>query len=88
MAAARGCAGVTFDQPLWLLGEGLLYYKDKFAADGIKVIDEQYWATRASGIYKQGRKQAKNDDFTTPKALSPLYLRKTDAEENLEKLKS
>ncbi|MBW8016982.1 MAG: tRNA (adenosine(37)-N6)-threonylcarbamoyltransferase complex dimerization subunit type 1 TsaB [Planctomycetes bacterium] len=73
------------DQPLWLLGEGLLYYKDKFAADGIKVIDEQYWAARASGIYKQGRKQAKNGDFTPPKQLSPLYLRKTDAEENLEK---
>ncbi len=74
------------DEPLWLLGEGLLYYKDKFAADGIKVIDEQYWATRASGIYKAGRKQAKNGDYTDPKALSPLYLRKTDAEENLEKL--
>lgn len=73
------------DEPLWLLGEGLLYYKDKFAADGIKVLDEQYWATRASGIYKAGRKQAKNGDYTDPKALSPLYLRKTDAEENLEK---
>ncbi len=74
------------DEPLWLLGEGLLYYKDKFAAGGIKVLDEQYWATRASGIYKAGRKQAKNNDYTDPKALSPLYLRKTDAEENLEKL--
>jgi len=73
------------DQPLWLLGEGLLYYKDKFAADGIKVINEQYWATRASGIYKAGRRMAKNGDFTDPKALSPLYLRKTNAEENLEK---
>jgi tRNA threonylcarbamoyladenosine biosynthesis protein TsaB len=73
------------DDPLWLLGEGLLYYKDKFAADGIKVLDEEYWATRASGIYKAGRKQAKNNDYTDAKALSPLYLRKTDAEENLEK---
>lgn len=73
------------NEPLWLLGEGLLYYRDKFAADGIKVLDEQYWAARASGIYNAGRIQAKNNDFTDPKALSPLYLRKTDAEENLEK---
>jgi len=73
------------DEPLWLLGEGLLYYKDKFAADGIKVMDDEYWATRASGIYKAGRKMAKNGEYTDPKVLSPLYLRKTDAEENLEK---
>lgn len=73
------------DEPLWLLGEGLLYYKEKFEADGIKVLDEKYWPTRASGIYKVGRKMAKKGDYTDPKTLSPLYLRKTDAEENLEK---
>jgi len=28
---------------------------------------------------------AKNGEFTDPKLLSPLYLRKSDAEENLEK---
>jgi len=71
------------DDPLWLLGEGLLYYRDKFAAEGIKVMDEQYWAGRASGIYRVGRKMAKSGNYISPKELSPLYLRKTDAEESV-----
>ena len=73
------------DEPLYLLGEGLLYYKDKFKAEGIEVLDEQYWAARASGVYKVGQRMAEKGEFTDPKLLAPLYLRKTDAEENLEK---
>ena len=37
-------------EPVWLLGEGLVYYKDKFKAAGVKFLDEQYWTPRAAKV--------------------------------------
>jgi tRNA A37 threonylcarbamoyladenosine modification protein TsaB len=73
------------DDPVWLLGEGLVYYKDKFAADGIEFMDEKYWPATAAGVFKAGLLAAKEGDYADPKTLTPCYLRRSDAEENLEK---
>ena len=66
------------DQPVWLLGVGLIHYKDKFKADGIRFFDEKYWPPRAEKVHLLGWKMAQTEQFTDPLTLTPLYLRKPD----------
>ena len=63
------------DQHVWLLGEGLVYYKDKFKADGIRFFDEKYWAPRAANVHSLGWKKAQAGQFADPLTLQPTYLR-------------
>lgn len=74
------------DNPIWLLGQGLVYYKDAFAAPGVNFLDEAYWPAHARAVYSVCRKKAKAGDFTDPLALTPNYLRRPEATENWEKL--
>ena len=67
------------DQPLWLLGEGLVYYKDKFKADCIKFFDEKYWYPAAAKVHLLGWHKAGNNQFADPLTLQPAYLRKAQA---------
>jgi tRNA A37 threonylcarbamoyladenosine modification protein TsaB len=66
------------DQPVWLLGVGLVHHKDKFKADGIRFLDEQYWYPRAEKVHLLGWKMAQAGQFADPLTLTPLYLRKPD----------
>lgn len=61
-------------KPVWLLGDGLVYNKDKFNIDGVRFLDEKYWSPRASKVYKLGRQMALNSMFADPVKLSPFYL--------------
>jgi len=63
------------DKPIWLLGDGLLYYKDNFKADGIRFLDEKYWSPRAANVHSIGWKKALAGQFADPLALTPFYLR-------------
>ncbi len=63
-------------EPIWLLGEGLVYYKDKFNADGIKFLDEKYWAPKAAKIHLLGWQKALAGGFAEPLMLGPDYLRR------------
>ncbi len=74
-------------EPIWLLGEGLLYYSKKFETENIKILNEKFWSPRASNVFKIGVKMAMENRFADPAGLVPLYLRRPDAEENLEKKK-
>lgn len=67
------------DKPIWLLGEGLLFYKDKFQADGIGFLDQQYWTPRAANVHALGWPKAQAGLFTDPLALQPKYMRQPDA---------
>jgi tRNA threonylcarbamoyladenosine biosynthesis protein TsaB len=67
--------------PVWLLGEGLVFYKDKFKADGIRFLDEKYWYPRAENVYKLGWQKALAGQFADPLTLQPTYLRKPDVKE-------
>jgi len=73
------------NDPVCLLGEGLYYYKDKFDFDGVEIADDQYWAATAKKTYKVGYKMAQEKLFTDPAKLTPLYLRRPEAEVNWEK---
>lgn len=72
------------EAPIWLLGEGLLYYAEKFETDNIKILDQQYWSPRAGNVFRVGAKMALEGKFSDPVSLVPFYLRRTEAEENWE----
>ncbi len=62
-------------EPLGLLGEGLVYHKDKFAADGIYFFDQKYWTPSARKVHLLGRHLARANQFANPLTLTPTYLR-------------
>jgi len=66
------------EKPVWLLGEGLVYYKDKFKADGIRFLDECYWTPQAEKVHLLGWQKAKAGQFADPLTLQPIYLRAPD----------
>jgi len=71
------------DVPVWLLGDGLLYYKDKFKANPpwrIRFLDQKYWSPRASKVYLLGWQKALAGEFADPVTLIPNYLRPPEAE--------
>ena len=64
--------------PIWLLGDGLLYYKDKFKAEGVNFFDEEYWSPKASNVHLLCWKKALNNQFADPLTLTPNYLLRPD----------
>jgi len=66
------------EKPIWLLGDGLVYYKDRFEADGVSFLDEEYWSPRASKVHLLGWQRALNGQFIDPMMLTPNYLRQPD----------
>jgi tRNA threonylcarbamoyladenosine biosynthesis protein TsaB len=75
----ENCGGKS--RPVWLLGEGLVFYKDKFKADGTRFLDEKYWNPRAEKVYKLGWEKALAGQFADPLTLQPTYLRRPDIKE-------
>ena len=73
------------DEPIWLLGEGLLYYAKKFQTGNIKILDKEYWSPRASNVFRIGTQMAAAGKFSEPVSLVPFYIRRPEAEENWEK---
>lgn len=69
-------SGLKAGFPLYLLGEGLVYYKDKFKCAGIDFIPEIHWSARSSSLYKLGHKKALEGLFANPATFAPMYLRK------------
>jgi tRNA threonylcarbamoyladenosine biosynthesis protein TsaB len=68
----------AYGRDIWLLGDGLLYYKERFRADGVRFFNKKYWSPRASKVYLLGRHMAARDDYSDPLLLSPNYLRGPD----------
>lgn len=76
----------TQDTPkVHLLGEGLLYYQNLFESANTVIIDKSLWAACADSVWMLARKKALIGEFTDPNALTPLYIRRPEAEENWEK---
>ncbi|MBW7990498.1 MAG: tRNA (adenosine(37)-N6)-threonylcarbamoyltransferase complex dimerization subunit type 1 TsaB [Planctomycetes bacterium] len=66
------------EHPIWLLGDGLLYYKDIFKADTVRFMDEKYWSPRASNVLLLGSEKALANKFEDPLTLTPNYLLRPD----------
>ncbi|HUV41437.1 MAG TPA: tRNA (adenosine(37)-N6)-threonylcarbamoyltransferase complex dimerization subunit type 1 TsaB [Sedimentisphaerales bacterium] len=65
-------------QPIWLSGEGLVYYRDKFKAEGFRFLPEQYWSPTASKVHMLGWQMALEGRFNEAGPLRPTYLRGAD----------
>ena len=64
------------EKPIWLLGDGLVYYKDRFQADGIYFLGQEYWSPKAANVHLLGRQKALKGQFSEPMTLIPSYMRK------------
>lgn len=67
------------NETVWLLGEGLVYYRDRFQIEGVRILDEQYWYPRAANVYRLGRARAVQGCFDDPATMLPRYLRQAEA---------
>jgi tRNA threonylcarbamoyladenosine biosynthesis protein TsaB len=67
------------DKATALIGEGLVFYKDKFAHKNVSVLDEKFWNPSAANIHLLGRQLALQNQFADPLTLTPNYIRGPDA---------
>jgi tRNA threonylcarbamoyladenosine biosynthesis protein TsaB len=66
------------DKPIALIGEGLVFYKNKFANPSVSILDEKYWNPSASNVYRLGLQKAQRGEFADPLTLTPNYIRGPD----------
>ncbi|MFH1369935.1 MAG: tRNA (adenosine(37)-N6)-threonylcarbamoyltransferase complex dimerization subunit type 1 TsaB [Planctomycetota bacterium] len=67
------------DKPIALIGEGLVFYKDRFTNPNVRILDEKFWNPSAANVHKLGWQKANLSDFADPLTLTPNYLRGPDA---------
>lgn len=67
------------EKSICLLGDGLVYYRGEFQAEGISFFDEKYWRPRAAKVHLLGCQKALRAEFADPMTLTPNYLRGPDA---------
>ena len=79
LAEFAGDGGGAGAGEIWLLGEGLVYYKDKFAGPGVRILPEEFWYPTAGAIFALGRELAKAGLYADAMGLVPNYLRGADA---------
>lgn len=61
--------------PLGILGDGLLFHRDRFRREHVVVLPESCWAPRAANVFRLGHQKAARDLFADPLMLTPFYLR-------------
>jgi len=66
------------EKPVWLLGDGLVYHKDRFKAEGVCFFDEEFWSPRASNVHHLGWQLALANQFENALLLTPNYLLRPD----------
>lgn len=66
------------DEPIWLLGEGLVYHREKFESAGTRFMGEDYWTPKAEKVCKLGMEKAKRGEFDNPLELQPMYMQRPD----------
>ena len=76
-------------RPVHLLGEGIPYHR-KFIPDDAGAIEtaEESWRARASVVARLGLEMARRGEFADPMKLTPIYIRKPEAEEKADAKRS
>jgi tRNA A37 threonylcarbamoyladenosine modification protein TsaB len=64
----------SFHHPVYLLGDGLLYYQEAFKTEWTHIVDANLWSPRACNVYTLGHRKALLGQFTDPRTLTPRYL--------------
>ncbi|HVT87298.1 MAG TPA: tRNA (adenosine(37)-N6)-threonylcarbamoyltransferase complex dimerization subunit type 1 TsaB [Tepidisphaeraceae bacterium] len=73
-------------RPVHLLGEGIPYHEQFIPKQdaGIIVTSEDSWRARASSVAKIGLEMSARSEFADPLMLTPIYIRRPEAEEKME----
>ena len=61
--------------PIHVLGDALLYHKDKFLGKKTVIADESLWSPQASKVFTLGHEKSQKGLFADPMTLEPFYLR-------------
>jgi tRNA threonylcarbamoyladenosine biosynthesis protein TsaB len=81
MTPSQLLAQFAQENPISLLGEGLLYHADSFNSPTVRILDKTTWFPKASKVHLLGLRKAQKHQFADALTLSPLYLRRPEAEE-------
>ena len=68
-------------RPLLLIGEGMKYHQEALKAEGVNVGGESLSWPRAEMVHRIGYAMANKGEFADPSTLTPIYLRRPEAEE-------
>jgi tRNA threonylcarbamoyladenosine biosynthesis protein TsaB len=70
-------------RPVWLLGEGIPHHQKVLPADDPSIIltPPQLWRPSAAVVANLGIKLTKQNAFADADSLTPLYIRKPEAQE-------
>jgi tRNA threonylcarbamoyladenosine biosynthesis protein TsaB len=72
-------------RPVHLLGEGIPYHRQHIpVSSDIILTDEADWRPRAQVVARIGTTMAAAGEFADPQTLTPIYIRKPEAEEKWE----
>lgn len=73
-------------RPVHLIGEGIPYHLNSLPSDDPAVIvtPVECWRPRAEVVARLGYDLARANRFVDPQALTPIYVRKPEAEEKFE----
>jgi tRNA threonylcarbamoyladenosine biosynthesis protein TsaB len=64
-----------------VLGEGVHYHRPAMEASGLRVLPEVLFPPNVKTVYRLGAERAAQGRFTTPRDLTPVYIRPPEAEE-------
>jgi tRNA threonylcarbamoyladenosine biosynthesis protein TsaB len=67
------------DGPVAILGDGLVYYADRFVSDQVTVLEQSLWSPKARAVLNLGQKKAEQGLFVNALDLTPHYLRSPQA---------
>lgn len=81
----EGMLGRT-PRPVHLLGEGVPYHRKFIPADdpAVHITDESSWLGRAAVVAEIGASMARAGRFADPVTLTPIYIRRPEAEEKFD----
>jgi tRNA threonylcarbamoyladenosine biosynthesis protein TsaB len=74
-------------RPVVLIGEGIPYHREFVPeGEGVVVTSEEVWRPRAWVVAELGWGMARRGEFVEADRLTPLYIRRPEAEEKWEKM--
>lgn len=71
----------SLPRPLAVMGEGVGYHRAAVDATDVQVLEETIWLPRAESVIRLGWRMAEAGQFAAERAVTPLYIRRPEAEE-------
>ena len=73
-------------RPIYLIGEGIPYHRSSILDDlNVIITPEDAWRARAGVVAKIGWQMARAGEFADAEKLTPIYIRRPEAEEKWER---